>query len=84
MAPFENLSARRRLGRSAAPNFFWDPFHISKINGVRNLKFGILVDICEYSAQKKNFALGGVWEFNSPNFYFGTPSIYPKLMELGS
>jgi len=27
---------------------FWDPLHISVINGVRKLKFGTLVDIYEY------------------------------------
>jgi len=48
MATCKNLSARWRLGRSAAPSIFWDPLYISETDGARKLKFGVLVGLYEY------------------------------------
>jgi len=46
MATCKNLSARGRLGRTAAPVFlFCDPLYISEANGARKLKFDVPVGL---------------------------------------
>jgi len=48
MAIYINLTARGRLGRSAAPTFYLGTPSMSVINEARNLKFGTLVGIYVY------------------------------------
>ena len=60
---------------------FWDPLYISETNGAKTLKFGgrHLKATC-----KNLFARGRLGRSAAPAFYFGTPYISQKLMELGS
>ena len=71
---------RRRLGGL-------DPLRISVTNGARNLKVGTLVGIYAYYSAvyfKKMSAMGRLGKPGAPTFYFGTPLISPKLIELES
>ena len=67
---------------------FWDTLFISETNRARKLKFGTLVGIYAYydtSAVYKNLSASGrLVKSGAPTFYFGTPLISLKLIDLES
>jgi len=82
MARHKNMSARERLERSAAPNFYFGTLHISE-TAARRLKFGTLGGIYEIPGKNLS-AKRRLGRSAAHNFYVGTPSISPKLIKLES